>query len=51
MQEAEGLATHDILRVVFHGYLACHSWLAAESPLAAPGYRITQSQRYDLQSL
>jgi hypothetical protein len=25
MPEAGGLATHDILRVVFHGYLAHHN--------------------------
>jgi hypothetical protein len=36
MQEAEGLATHDILRAVFHGYLACHNRLAAEAPPATP---------------
>jgi hypothetical protein len=37
MQEAGGLATHDILRVAFHGYLACHNKLAAEAPLATRG--------------
>jgi hypothetical protein len=30
--DAGGLANHDMLRVVFHGYLACHNRLAAKAP-------------------
>jgi hypothetical protein len=49
MQEAGGLATYDILRVAFHGYLACHNRLAADIPAATRGTQaIIQSQRYGL---
>jgi hypothetical protein len=51
MQEAGGLANHDILRVVFHGYLAHHNRLAAEAPPVVGAYKAVQRQPGERQAI